>query len=114
MYYYHIHDLWRIRRYSPLSVTKIIATALVSSRPDYCNYLLFQIIAFQDLTLLQRVENCLGRVLTRSPVILSRCSAYIFPALNPFRLTFLRMRESDACLSCYAGCLRFPPRGTHR
>ena len=43
-----------------------------------------------------------------------RCSAYIFPALNPFRLTFLRMRESDAGPSCYAGCLRIPTRGTHR
>ena len=28
----------------------------------------------------------------------SRCSAYVFPALNPFRLTFLRMRESDTTL----------------
>ena len=28
----------------------------------------------------------------------NRCSAYIFPALNPFRLTFLRIRESDAAL----------------
>ena len=27
-----------------------------------------------------------------------RCSAYVFPALNPFRLTFLRMRESDTTL----------------
>ena len=29
---------------------------------------------------------------------LKRCSAYVFPALNPFRLTFLRMRESDTTL----------------
>ena len=29
---------------------------------------------------------------------LNRCSAYVFPALNPFRLTFLRMRESDTTL----------------
>ena len=30
--------------------------------------------------------------------VLYRCSAYVFPALNPFRLTFLRMRESDTTL----------------
>ena len=29
---------------------------------------------------------------------MTRCSAYVFPALNPFRLTFLRMRESDTTL----------------
>ena len=33
-----------------------------------------------------------------SAVSPSRCSAYVFPALNPFRLTFLRMRESDTTL----------------
>ena len=31
-------------------------------------------------------------------VFLWRCSAYVFPTLNPFRLTFLRMRESDTTL----------------
>ena len=34
---------------------------------------------------------CIARQMTR-------CSAYVFPALNPFRLTFLRMRESDTTL----------------
>ena len=36
----HIRDLHRIRRFVSLSVAKTIATALVSSRLDYCNSLL--------------------------------------------------------------------------
>ena len=46
-----------------LSVAKTIATALVSSRLDYCNSLLHN-IAIKDITKLQR---CLARVVTRSP-----------------------------------------------
>ena len=47
-------------------VTKTIATALVSSRLDYCNSLLHN-IAIKDITKLQCVQNCLARVVTRSP-----------------------------------------------
>jgi len=64
--FYHIRDLRRIRRYISLSVAKTIATALVSSRLDYCNSLLYN-IAGKDITKLQRVQNCLARVVTRSP-----------------------------------------------
>ena len=39
--FYHIRDLRRIRRLLSLSVDKTIATALVSSRLDYCNSLLY-------------------------------------------------------------------------
>ena len=63
--FYHIHDLHRIRRYMSLSVAKTIATALVSSRLDYCNSLLHN-IAIKDIIKLQRVQNCLARVVTRS------------------------------------------------
>ena len=64
--FYHIRDLCRIRRYMSLSVAKTIATTLVSSRLDYCNSLLHN-IAIKDITKLQRVQNCLARVVTRSP-----------------------------------------------
>ncbi|MEG7525511.1 MAG: hypothetical protein M3H12_20910, partial [Chromatiales bacterium] len=56
----------RIRRYISLSVAKTIATVLVSSRLDYCNSPLYN-IASKDITKLQRVQNCLARVVTRSP-----------------------------------------------
>ena len=49
-----------------LSVAKTIATALVSSRLGYCNSLLNN-IPIKDITKLQRVQNCLARVVTRSP-----------------------------------------------
>jgi len=37
--FYHSRDLRRIRRYISLSVAKTIATALITSRFDYCNSL---------------------------------------------------------------------------
>ena len=51
----------------PLNFRKMfIATALVSSRLDYCNSLLYG-IADIDLTRLQRVQNQLARLVTKSP-----------------------------------------------
>ena len=64
--FYHIRDLRRIRRFVSLSVAKTTATALVSSRLDYCNSLLYN-TANKDIARLQRVQNCLARVVTRSP-----------------------------------------------
>ena len=61
--FYHIRDL---RRFISLSVAKTIATALVSSRLEYCNSLLYN-TANKDIAKLQRVQNCFARVVTRSP-----------------------------------------------
>ena len=58
--------LRRNRRFLSLSVAKTIATALVSSILDYCNSLLYN-TANKDIAKLQRVQNCLARVVTRSP-----------------------------------------------
>jgi hypothetical protein len=63
--YYHIRDLRRIRRHLSLEDTKCLATALVSSRLDYCNSLL-QGLAAMDTLKLQRVQNCLARVVSKS------------------------------------------------
>ena len=63
--FYHIRDFRRIRRFISLSVAKTIATALVSSSLDYCNSLLYN-TANKDMATLQRVQNCLARVVTRS------------------------------------------------
>lgn len=64
--YYHIRDLRRIRKHLTLSTAKIIANALVSSRIDYCNSLLYGIAA-KDIGRLQRVQNCLSRVVLGAP-----------------------------------------------
>ena len=62
----HIRDLRRIRRHLSISTAKTISTALISSRLDYCNSLLNN-IAKRDLAKLQRVHNCLARVVLRAP-----------------------------------------------
>ena len=64
--FYRIRDLLRIRRFISLSVAKTIATALISSILDYCNSILYN-SANKDITKLHRVQNCLARVVTRSP-----------------------------------------------
>jgi len=66
-YFYHIRDLRRIRRYISLSVAKTIATALITSRLDYCNFLLLYNIPYKGILKLQCGQNCLTRVVTRSP-----------------------------------------------
>ena len=64
--FYHIRDLRRIRRFISLSRAKTIPTALVSSILDYSNCLLYN-TANKDIAKLQRVKNCLEKVVTRSP-----------------------------------------------
>ena len=64
--FYHIRDLKRIRKSLPLALAKQIAVALVTSKLDYCNSILHEIPA-NDLHKLQRVQNCLSRVVTKAP-----------------------------------------------
>ena len=61
-----MRDLQHIRRHLDLDSAKLLATVLVSSRLDYCNSLLYG-IADIDLTRLHRVQNQLGRLMSRSP-----------------------------------------------
>jgi hypothetical protein len=63
--YYHMRDLKRIRNHLDLSTATGIANALVNSRLDYCNSLFYAVNA-TDIARLQRVQNCLARVVTRS------------------------------------------------
>ena len=64
--YYHIRDLRRLRWCLTSEVSKTIAAALVSSKLDYCNGLLYN-VTNRELNRLQRVQNCLARVVTRFP-----------------------------------------------
>ena len=56
--YYHLHDLHRIRKYLTLETAVLVANAMVSSRLDYCNSLLYG-ISKANITKLQRVQNAL-------------------------------------------------------
>ena len=64
--FYHIRDLRRIRKSLSLDLAKQIAVALVSSKLDYCNTL-FHYMPEKDIARLQRVQNCLARVVTKAP-----------------------------------------------
>ena len=64
--FHYMRDLRGIRRHLDLDSAKLLATALVSSSLDYCNSLLYG-IADIDLTRLQRVQNQLARLVTKSP-----------------------------------------------
>ena len=77
-YFYHIHDLRRIRRYMYFAVAKTIVTAVVSSILDYCNSIYHNIV-LNDILKLQRVQNCLARVVTRSLRF-----SHSVPLLKPF------------------------------
>ena len=64
LYYYHICDLCRIRNMN-LDQAKCLASALVSSQLDYCNSLLHG-VTVGDMLKLQRMQNCIARVVTRA------------------------------------------------
>ena len=112
--FYHMRDLWRIRHHLDLDSAKLLATAFVSSRLDYCNSLLYS-IADIDLTRLQRVQNQLAHLVTKS--LPSTRSIPLLRSLHwlPVRfrilfkinlLTYKTLREKTACLSSFhASCI---------
>ena len=63
--FYHIRAPLCIRRCLDLDSAQLLATALVSSRLNYCNSLLYG-IADTDLAKLQRVQNQLTCIVTKS------------------------------------------------
>ena len=77
--FYHIRDLRQIRKSLSLDLAKQIAVALVSSKLDYCNSL-FHNMPEKDIPRLQRVRNCLARVVTKAPRF--SCSVPILKRLH--------------------------------
>ena len=77
--FYHIQDLCRIRRYLDLNDAKLLANVLVSNYLDYSNSLLSG-IADTDLAKLQRVQNRLASVVTKSPPL--TCSIPLLRSLH--------------------------------
>ena len=63
--YYHIRDFRRIRKHLTRDAAISVANALVGSRLDYCNSLLYNAPVVW-LSKLQRVQNTLARIVTRS------------------------------------------------
>ena len=87
--FYHIRDLRRIRKRLSLDLAKQIAVALVSSKSESCNSL-FHNMPEKDIARLQRVQNCLARVVTKA--LGFSCSVPILKRLHwlpvKFRIQF--------------------------
>ena len=63
--FYHISDFRRIRKYLSPEAAKSVACALVTSHLDYCNSLLYN-LHDRVIERLQRVQNCLARVVCKA------------------------------------------------
>ena len=73
--HFHIRALHHIRRCVSVDDAKLVATALVSSRLDYCNLILYG-TSTSNLNKLQRVQNALAR-----PVMMTKKCDHITPVL---------------------------------
>ena len=62
--YYHLRDLRRIRKFLTVDTAILVANAMVSSRLDYCNSLLYGVTR-SSIAKLQRVQNALCRIVYR-------------------------------------------------
>ena len=62
--YYHLRDLRRIRIFLSDETAILLANAMVSSRLDYCNSLLYG-VSKSNIAKLQRVQNALCRIIFR-------------------------------------------------
>ena len=94
--YYQIRDFARVRRFLPKSVAITLANALVSSRLDYCNSLLYG-LSVQELRRLQGIQNTLCRIVTRTPRFSS-----ITPHLKSLNWLPVKYRiEFKICLICF-------------
>ena len=64
--FYHLHNISRIRRFLSFHSTKAFVHALITSRVDYCNTLLYWLPPTQ-LNKIQRILNAAARLVCRSP-----------------------------------------------
>ena len=62
--YYHLRDLRRIHKFLGVETAILLANAMVSSRLDYCNSLLYG-VSKSNIAKLQRVKNALCRIIFR-------------------------------------------------
>ena len=62
--YYHLCDLRRIHKFLSDETAILLANAMVSSRLDYCNSLLYG-VSKSNIAKLQRVQNALCRIIFR-------------------------------------------------
>ena len=64
--FYHLRKIRLIRKHLTFDATQLLVQALVTSKLDYCNSLLYG-LAKNVIKQLQRVQNAAARVVTLSP-----------------------------------------------
>ncbi len=103
--HYNIRDIYRIRHLLPKPVLIQLANALVSSRLDYCNSLLFG-ITNSNMQKLQRVQNSLVRVISKTPRF-----EHISPARQSLHWLPVKYRINyKICLLVYKTMLHNEPK----
>jgi hypothetical protein len=83
--YFNIRKLARVRRYLTVQSAAVLATAIITSRLDYCNSLLTG-ATIANINRLQRIQNHLARVVCQIP-----CRTHISPTLA--RLHWLPVKQ---------------------
>ena len=78
--FYHIRDLQCIRHYLDLDSAKLLATALVSNRLNYCNSLLYG-MADTDLTKVSTYSELIDPLDDKVTSVYLQCSTSSFPSL---------------------------------
>ena len=61
--FYHIHNIWKIRKFLSLKSCEILVHSFVSSKLDFCNSLLYG-LSESSLAKLQHVQNAAARLVT--------------------------------------------------
>ena len=64
--FYHLRKIRLIRKHLTFDAAQLLVQALVTSKLDYCNSLLYG-LAKKVIKQLQRVQNAAARVVTLSP-----------------------------------------------
>jgi exonuclease III len=114
--YFYIRKLSHIRRYLSQKSSAAIAAALVASRLDYCNNLLYGTTA-SNISRLQKIQNSLARVVCRLPY-----KSQVTPALRKLHwlpvkqrieykvalLSFMALHESKPTYLANSIALRQP------
>ena len=63
--YYHLRNISRIRKYLSTQTTEILIHAIITSKLDHCNSLLYN-VAKNVIEKLQLVQNAAARLITPS------------------------------------------------
>ena len=98
---YHLHNMGRMKRFLSFEDRKSIVQAIVMSRIDYCNSLLYGVAA-TNLSKLQRVQNAAVRLVCSLPRHEHVTSSFIRLHWRPikFRINF---KIAMFCFKCIHG-----------